>query len=199
MNYLSVMFPTERHWQSLNKTPPSPKAVILGYAMLISLVPAVCGYIGATSVGWSVGSGPTVYMTQSSAFFIALGTYVSAVASIFLLSAAMDWMAPTYGAEQNLGRSAGLIATVLTPVYLVGIAGLYPVVWLISCLFLAALAYSAYLFYSGTAKVFGIEVERAFVYASAVLAFGLVLFAGVLVVSVTAWSFGFEPVFTSGL
>ncbi len=61
---------------------------------------------------------------------------------------------------------------------------------------LPALAYSVYLLYSGLPTLMEIPTERGFLYASAVLAVGLVALVSLLAMTALLWGMGLQPVFT---
>jgi hypothetical protein len=89
-----------------------------------------------------------------------------------------------------------LAAYTATPLFLIGIMELYPILWLNMVLGLPALAYSIYLLYTGVPIMMGISEERGFLFSSAVLAFGLVAFVALLAVTAILWGMGLEPQFT---
>ena len=106
-------------------------------------------------------------------------------------------MAKTYGADQPLSQCVVLASYTATPLFLIGVFQLYPILWLNLVLGLPVLAYTIYLFYSGVPIVMEISEERAFLFSSAVLAFGLVTLVAMLAVTAILWGFGFAPQFTS--
>ena len=95
--------------------------------------------------------------------------------------------------DEHAAKGIGLVAA-CTPLFLAGVALLYPVPWINMLCFLIAAAYSAYLFYQGLAVVMNISQEQAFLYGGAILTAALVV---TRVGTVTLWSIGFSPVFIS--
>ncbi len=91
-----------------------------------------------------------------------------------------------------------LAAYTATPLFLIGLTALYPLLWLDMVLGFPALAYSVYLLYTGVPIMMEIPVERGFLFSSAVLGVGLVMLVGVMAASVILWSWGVGPVFTGG-
>jgi len=81
------------------------------------------------------------------------------------------------------------------PMMFAGVVALIPSLWLYMIVFLVALAYTVYLLYGGLPVVLGISAERGFVYSSAILTVGLVMFVALLAITVLVWSFGLGPVF----
>jgi hypothetical protein len=116
---------------------------------------------------------------------------------VFTIGALIHWMGKTYGSKQPLPQCVALAAYTATPLFLISVMLLYPVLWLNLIIGLPALAYSVYLLYTGVPIMMDIPKERGFLFASAVLAVGLVMLVGVLAATVILWGAGVGPVFTS--
>jgi hypothetical protein len=106
-------------------------------------------------------------------------------------------MGRTYGTKQTLSQCIALAAYTATPLYLSGIMLLYPMLWLNLLIGLPVLAYTVYLLYTGVPIIMGIPAERGFLFATAVLAVGLVTLVAVLAATVILWDIGVGPVFAS--
>ena len=106
-------------------------------------------------------------------------------------------MGQTYGASQTLDRCYALASFTATPLFLVGLIHLYPLLWLDLLVGLPALAYTVYLFFAGVPRMMEIPPERGFLFSCAVMAFGLVALVALLVASVLLWSQGAGLTFTS--
>ncbi|MFT5452643.1 MAG: hypothetical protein ACI9N9_002136 [Enterobacterales bacterium] len=185
----------EKEWHTIQQLPRANFIQYLGYVMLLSLIPSVAWYIGTTQVGWTVGAGDPIKLTTESSFQISLLFYVAMLLGIYVLGAMIHWMAKTYKAESTLAKSYAIAAYTCTPLFLVGILGLYPVIWLQMIAGLGAISYTVYLLYSGLPIVMGINKERGFLFASAVVAVGMVMFIALLGVTVILWGLGVAPVF----
>jgi hypothetical protein len=74
-----------------------------------------------------------------------------------------------------------------------GIATLYPVLWFVVLVGLAAIAYSIYLLYSGVPIMMNIPEEKGFIYSSSVVTCGLVLLVSILAMTAIFWTLGFGP------
>ena len=122
---------------------------------------------------------------------------VGMLVAVFTVGQLIHWMGRTYGAKQSPPQCIALAAYTATPLFLIGIMLLYPLLWLNLLLGLPALAYTVYLLYTGVPVMMGISRERGFLFASAVLAVGLVMLVGVLAATVILWGAGIGPVFAS--
>ncbi|MBI1732433.1 MAG: YIP1 family protein [Gammaproteobacteria bacterium] len=168
----------------------------LGHTLILGAIPVVSGYLGTTEFGWQIGTAETVKLTHWSAGIIALLYYLVIIAAVLSVGWMIHWMGETYGATQPLARCIVLAAYIPIPLFLVGLAQLYPVLWLNLLIGIPAAAYTVFLLYLGIPVMMEIPAERGFLFASAVLAFGLVGLVGVLAATVILWSLGVGPVFT---
>ena len=183
-------------WEKIRDEEQGVAKVLLGHTAIFGLIPPVCAYIGTTQVGWTVGYTDSVRLTTGSALPISIIYYLVILVSIYTLGKMIHWMNVTYGTDRPLGTCISLAAYPPTPIFLISVVQLYPVLWLNYLVGLPALAYSIYLLYSGTEIVMGLPRERAFLMASAILAVCLVALVGVLAATVTLWGFGLGPSFT---
>ena len=190
----------DEEWISIRKEHSSPTRVYMTYVCLLALIGPVCAYISTTQFGWQVGSGDRVIMlTQASALTLNVLTYLAMLVGVFALGWTVDWMAKTYGAEHDdyAANGIALVAYSCTPLFLSGIALLYPVPWVNMFVFLAAAAYSAYLLYDGLPIVLRIDKDRAVLFGGAILTVALVILVCTRVGSVIIWSLGFGPEYVS--
>ncbi len=193
---IKLLFDPASNWQRIKERQRSVAQVLFGHTAILGLIPPACAYYGTTRIGWTVGVSEPVRLTASSALPISIIYYVVILATILTLGIMIRWMATTYGADRSLKRCVSLAAYPVTPLYLVGVVQLYPVLWLNYLVGLPALAYSIYLLYSGTEILLELPRERAFVMASAILGVCLIALVGVLAATVTLWGFGLGPKFS---
>ena len=183
-------------WRRVDEKNYSIVACLLGHTLIFSLIPAVSGFIGTTRIGWQIGAGDPVKLTTASAGQIAVLYYLAMIAAVIGVGVVTRWMGQTYGASQPLSKCMVLASLTASPLFLIGIMQLYPLLWLNFVVGLVALGYTVYIFYSGVPIMMQIPQERGFLFASAVLAFGLVTLVGMLAVTVLLWGAGFAPAFT---
>lgn len=187
--------PTEE-WAAIRDADTSV-ARALFYSMILGAIPVVSGFIGTTQVGWQVGSSETIQLTMRSASLISVIYYGVIIAAVFSVGWMIHWMAETYGARQTLARCIVLAVFIPTPMFLVGVMQMLPILWLNLVIGLPALAYTVFLLYTGIPVVMEIPAERGFLFASAVLAVGLVGLVGLLAVTAILWGIGIGPTYTS--
>jgi hypothetical protein len=187
----------EMEWKAIRKEQCTITKCYCSHVLLLAAIPAIAGYIGTTQVGWQVTAREVHRLTPDSALQIAVLFYFTMLVAVFTIGKLIQWMGQTYGSKQGLSPCIALAAYTATPLFLIGAMLLYPLLWLNLLIGLPALAYTVYLLYTGVPIMMGVPKERGFLFASAVLAVGLVMLVGVLAASVILWGAGIGPVFAS--
>lgn len=183
-------------WKTIDKRHESLR-FSLSHILIVALIPCAFAYYASAHLGWSIGARESIYLTQGSALMLAGVMYVGLIGGVLALSYIIHWMAKTFGASPTFTQSLELAAYTATPVLMSGIAAIYPELWFISMAFLAGVAYSVYLLYTGVPILMHIPEERGFIYASSVVTAGLVLMVILMVTTAIAWTNGFSPTFVS--
>jgi len=186
-----------REWESIRDEPCTIVGCYLRHVLILAAVPAVSAFVGAVHVGWSVGVGEPLKLTVSSALPIAVLFYLAMLVAVYVVGRLIYWMAQTYGAQVTLAQSVTLAAYTATPLFLVGVVALYPMLWVDMLFGILALFYAVYLLYTGVPIVMKITAEQGFLFSSAVLTVGMVVLVGILAVTVILWGMGFGPVYAS--
>jgi hypothetical protein len=183
-------------WEKIREQQKSSNKSSVGHVFILALIPAISGYIGTTQVGWRIGVGEPIRITGDSAFAIAVIYYLALLVGIFSIGWVIHLLGKAYEVERPLPLCIALAAYTATPLFFIGLMQVYPVLWLNMLMGLPALAYTVYLLYSGLPIMMEIPVERGFLYASAVLAVGLVALVSMLAMTALLWGMGLQPVFT---
>ncbi len=183
-------------WQLIEKRHES-----LGYSLMhilmIALIPAICSYYAAAHIGWTIGVGDPIKISVSSAKMMAISMYFSIIIGVFALAYLIQWMAKTFDSKPDFVQALELAAYTATPLLMVGVTALFPVLWFVAIAVLAAVAYSIYLLYSGVPIMMNIPEEKGFIYSSSVVTCGLVLLVALMAFTALMWTMGFGPEFTS--
>ncbi|WP_166257068.1 Yip1 family protein [Marinobacter salicampi] len=187
----------DQEWASIRREHETPRRVYVAYVLVLAAIGPICGYISTAYFGWNVGD-RVIKFTEISALQLSVLTYIAILVGVFALGYAINWMAKTFGAKEEVSRSnaIALAAYSCTPLFLAGFALLYPVPWFNALVFLLAALYGAYLMYDGLPIVMGIPRAQAAMYAGALLTVALVILVATRVGSVLLWSMGFGPEYT---
>jgi hypothetical protein len=197
INPFSIMLRPRAKWQEVSELPQEDFDMAAMYPVLFAMIPAAAWYYGTTQVGWTVGdSTDIVKLTEASAFRIICAFYGAMVISILAIGYSIHWMSGTYGVKASFSEGIAISGITATPLFLAGLLGFYPVMWVDLILGTVAACWSVYLLYIGVPVVLKIPEEKGFLYSSAIMAVCLVLLIVILVATAILWDMGFMPVFT---
>jgi hypothetical protein len=186
-----------REWEKIREQYKNSQSTGIGNVFILAAIPAISGYIGTTQVGWRIGVGDPIRITGESAVSIAIIYYLALIVGVFTIGWVIHLLGKAYEVEKPLPLCIALATYTATPLFLIGIMEVYPVLWLNMLLGLPALAYTVYLLYSGLPVMMEIPAERGFLYSSAILAVGLIALVALLAMTALLWGMGLQPVFTN--
>ncbi|MBW0148856.1 Yip1 family protein [Marinobacter arenosus] len=187
----------DQEWEAIRNESETTTRLYLGHILLLALIPAAAGFYGTTQVGWQIGDGQITRLSSGSALQLSVLFYAAMLAGIFVLGKFIDFFAATYDAVERTARGVTLAAYTATPVFLLGVIAIYPNIWANMLAGLVAISYAVYLLYEGLPILMKIPEERGFMFASAVLTVGLVMFVALMAITVVIWSMGVGPVYVS--
>lgn len=179
-------------WQTIEKRHESIMYSMM-HILVVALIPAICSYYATAHIGWTIGVGDPIMFSQSSAQLMAIAMYFALVFGVLALAYLIQWMAKTFDSKPSYIQSLELAAYTATPMLMVGIAALFPVLWFVALVGLAGVSYSVYLLYSGVPIMMNIPEDKGFIYSSSVVTCGLVLLVGIMAFSAVMWTMGFGP------
>ena len=184
-------------WRTVADLPESSFKTLVLYPCFLAILPAVAWFYGTSQVGWTVGEhGETIKLTTQSARQICILFYLTMVACVAIIGFFIHWMSDTYGAESSLTRGIVIAGLTATPLFIAGLVGFYPLLWLDLLIGVAAVSWSVYLMYLGIPIIMNIPEERGFLFSSAVMGVSMVILICLMVGSVILWDFGAAPAFT---
>ncbi|MCB1700728.1 MAG: YIP1 family protein [Pseudomonadales bacterium] len=184
-------------WRTVADLPESSFLTLVLYPCIFAILPAVAWYYGTSRVGWTVGDqGEAIKLTVESARQISVLFYLTMLASVVVIGYFVHWMSDTYGADSSLTKGIVIVGLTCTPLFIAGLVGFYPLLWIDLLIGVVAVSWSVYLLYLGIPIVMNIPEERGFLFSSAVVGVALVIFICVMVGSVILWEYGAAPAFT---
>jgi hypothetical protein len=167
-------------WRTVAQERSTMKYILFSYVLPMALLPAIASFIGYGFVGASGllfrvsglywGAAMAIDSLITSLMVYWLGTYI------------VDWMAPGFGSERNVCRSAQLVAYSYTPAWLAGIFYLLPTLQELVVLGL----YSVYLFYLGLPLLKSTPADQrvAFTITSSIIVIIVRFVVGLLIVNI---------------
>ncbi|MET1253888.1 Yip1 family protein [Aliikangiella maris] len=194
---IALLYGPNQEWQKIKEKKQSISNIYLTFLIFFAAIPPASAFIGSTYIGWSIGDGETNKLTTESALYLSIIAYVAILTAVLVLSWFVQWMAKTYGANPSLAECVSLTAYSCTPLFLVGILGSFPILWLDMLFSLLAIGMSINLLYKGVPELMGINKDRGFLFASSILTVCMVCLVGMLAITIIFWGSGLAPVFTS--
>ncbi|ARU55101.1 MAG: YIP1 family protein [Pseudomonadales bacterium] len=192
---LGLLTHPDLEWESIRRDGESVGRLYASHVLALALIPAAAGYYGATQVGWSIAGGDVVKLTSSSAIQLCTLFYCAMIVGLYIIGKFIDFFAATFDVDDTQPKGFILAAYTATPLFVMGIIAVYPVLWVNMLAGIIAVAYSVYLLYEGLPILMKIPAEKGFIFASSVLTVGLVMLVGLLAITVIIWSVGIGPVY----
>lgn len=188
----------DQEWHQIrSEEEESISHMYLTHTLILAAIPAVSAYIGTTQMGWVIGDRAPVMLTHESAIGMTIMSYIAMLAGVAIMGGFIHWMARTYDATPSLARCIAFATYTATPLFIGGLAALYPHLWLGMVVGTAAVCYTVYLLYVGLPTFMNIPADEGFMFSSSVLAVGLVVLVAIMAFTVVLWGIGIGPEYTN--
>ncbi|OUS09760.1 hypothetical protein A9Q90_02585 [Gammaproteobacteria bacterium 54_18_T64] len=191
-----LMFNPRKQWRNIAALSDENIKRLLPYPIVMTLLPVLAFFIGATKVGWSVSGDGIVRITEASAIPLIVLFYVALLGAIVFIGLMINWISQTYQTASFPIKGVVLMGYACTPVFLAGAFAVYPIWWLDVMVGTVAAIYTIYLIYAAIPIMMHVPWDRGFLYASAVFMIALVYVVVVLVGITIVWEYVATPVFT---
>ncbi|UTA47226.1 YIP1 family protein [Simiduia sp. 21SJ11W-1] len=192
---VGLLIHPRQQWQALRQLSECTLKRNAPYAIVLALMPALAWYVGTTEFGWRIGAGEATYMTEQSALALMGGFYFSLLVAVAAIGYFIHWMSNTYGVKTDPLKGYVIAGFIATPIFIAGMAGIYPQLWLNIILVLAAIGYAVYLLYTGLPIMFDLPEERGFLFASSVVGVAMVIGVSMMAAMVIYWDLVAHPEF----
>lgn len=166
-----ILLKPKETWTDIEAETASTAGLFTGYLMLLAAIPAVCGFIGMSLIGFS-GFGVTVRVPLLAGLANMVVSYVLSLVGVFVLALIVDALAPTFGGMKSQIQALKLVVYASTAALLGGVFSLLPS---LSMLGLLAALYSIYLIYTGLPVLMKNPPEKSLVYTVVILVAGIVM------------------------
>jgi len=140
------------------------------YVVPLALIPAVCGFIGMSVLGFSMGEG-RMRMPFFSGLVMAALQFGLGLLIVYLVALVIDALAPRFGGRKGMLPAFKLAAYSYTPAWLTGVFLLVPVLGFLAILGL----YGIYLLYVGAPRLMGVAESKAGLFTAVVVLIALVM------------------------
>jgi hypothetical protein len=166
----NIMLSPDAEWRVIAHESGDATYLFTRYVAILALIPAVCGFIGASIIGVSVSVGTFRVPLLPGLINLALG-YIFAFVIVYATALIIDALAPSFRSQRNFPNALKLSVYSFTPVWLAGIFILIPGLRFLSILGL----YGLYLLWTGMAPMMGTPREKSLFYAFSVVIAAIVV------------------------
>ena len=174
MNFLAriknIILRPDAEWPVIAHESGDVKYLFTRYVAILALIPAVCGFIGASIIGMAVSVGTFRVPLLPGLINMVLG-YVFAFVIVYATALIIDALAPSFRSHRHLPNALKLAVYSFTPVWLAGIFILIPGLRFLSILGL----YGLYLMWTGLTPLMGAPRDKSLYYALCVVIAAIVV------------------------
>jgi len=153
---IAILSNPKQEWQTIAAEQPNQGAILTGYVLPLSLIPAVCEVIG-----WLIAGGTTALWWGIGRAAISI---VTSVAVVYIAAALVNALAPTFNGRQDSGRAFQLVAYSMTPAWVAGALNLFPAIQILAAV---GSLYGFYLIYLGVTPLMETPIDKRFPYTIA--------------------------------
>lgn len=155
----NIIVTPKTEWDKIAGEEQTLASVITTYVVPLALAGAVCTFIGYGFIGIDYG----IFRMKGMDWGIkmAIIQIVSAIIGVIITSFVVDALAPSFGSEKNINRSAQLVAYGYTPAFIGSLLTIFPAIALIGSLFGL---YGIYLMYLGLGPIKKTPEDKKVVY-----------------------------------
>lgn len=151
----NIILTPKTEWPVIAGETPNIGQIMIGYVLPLALLPTIGSILGYGLIG----QGPLSSFTWG----IAMGLigFIGAIVGVYISAFVVDFLAPNFGSEKNLGRATQLVAYSYTPAWVAGILNIIP---FLGILVLLASLYGLYLIYLGLPHMMKTPQDKVVVY-----------------------------------
>lgn len=176
----NILLTPKTEWPVIAGESSTTADLLKNYVALLAAIPAVAGFIGGSLIGYGM-FGVSVRVPILSGLAIAIVGYVMSFIGVIIVGHIINALAPTFGAEKNLGQATKVAVYAFTASWLGGIFSILPA---LSILGVLASLYSLYLLYMGLTPLMKNPEDKAIGYTAVVVIATIVVY--VIIGAVTA-------------
>lgn len=163
-------------WPEIAAEPSSIGSLYTGWVLWLAAIAPLATFIGLGVFGMSAPFIGTMRFGFGALFGQMLSSYLLTLLLVFVMALITAALAPSFGARNDRVQALKAIAYAWTPVWIVGVLHLIPLLGVLTALLtLAALGYSVWLLWLGLQSTLDVPHERAVAYTAVIIAIAIVL------------------------
>ena len=151
----NILLQPSREWRVIAGESTDVSTLLRSYAAPLSGIAALCQWFGLSVFFGVLGIG---FLRTA---VTAVVSWALGLLSLWVAAIVIEQLAPSFGSRSSTVQALKLVVYASTPVWLVGILTLVP---LLGVLFIVAVTYAVYLFYIGLPRVLDTPADRVVPY-----------------------------------
>jgi hypothetical protein len=167
----NIILTPKTEWPVIDREPGDVAYLFKNYVAILAAIPAICGFIGTSIVGFNISGLGTVRMPVATGLANALVGYLLTFVIVYIVALIVDALAPTFGGRKNFPSALKLTVYSYTPAWLCGFFFLIPGLRFLTILGL----YGLYLLWLGLPVLMKSPQEKSLLYAAAVVVCAIVI------------------------
>lgn len=186
----NIIITPKTEWDVINAESATPKSLFTGYVLPLAIVAAIGPLLSGVVYPGSMGL--RFFLTA------AVVALVSTIVGFYVALYIIDLLAPSFGSEKNLNKSAQLVAYASTPSNVASFLSFIPVIGRL--LSLAGWLYSIYVMYLGVGPLKKTPEDKKVIYlvVAWLLMFGAIMVISAILGMILYGTSGFLPMRTMG-
>jgi hypothetical protein len=168
----NILLTPKSEWDVIAAETTPTNTIITTYVLPLAAVAAVAGFIGMSVIGMSMPFAGTYRVGMVGGLVAAIFQVVMAVVMVFVLGFIIDALAPNFGATKSMPQAIKVAAYAYTPVWVVSVLKIIPMLGIVVLL---AAIYAVYLLYLGLPRLMKGPEDKAAGYTAVVVVVSLVL------------------------
>lgn len=192
-HFLTLFTRPDAAWHEIRQEEERNSVHYLSHLLLLALIPAVSLFIGTTEVGWSLAEHERVTLDTRSALLLSITIYLTTLLGTLIMGGFIRWMSRTFEARPTLNQCIGFAAYTATPLFIAGLASLYPSRWLAVAVLGLGCAYSTFLLFVGLPTFMRLRQNQGLVYAGSVWGVAVLVLVTLLVSAILHWNMYLQP------
>lgn len=172
---INIITKPKQEWENVAKEEANTGKIVLGYALPLSLIPAIATAIGLGLIEKRISILFATTTIKSWEWGITSGvtSLITTLLAVFITALIVDLLAPSFQSEKNFGRSLQLTVYGFTPAWIAGIFNIIPMLSWLS--FIGGL-YGIYLMYLAFVPVKKTPQDKAIIYLLATIGILIVVY-----------------------
>jgi hypothetical protein len=135
----NMLITPQTEWAVIDNESATPQSLLMGYILPLAVVSAIGPLLGALIFAGIFGT--------SFGFSAVIIGFVAQIVAYYVTVIMVDLLAPSFGSEKDINKSAQLVAYSFTPSFIARLLSFLPILGML--IGLAAWAYGIYIMYLG--------------------------------------------------